>query len=239
MKNLFNTGVRVIVSASILSSALLSVSATTAYADKRHWSKSHGQKVIRVKEVERIIYYKVSKPKHRKSYKKHRKNVTYVRYIERPERRSRKRVQYHVPRYQPTSTIPSISFDKVFGGRIIGALLGGAAGIQIGKGNGRTVAIIGGAIVGAVIGGEVGRSMQTSDQNQATQVLENVPTGQTVTWHNPDTGRDFEMTPTKTYKTSSNLPCREYSTWVFVDGFEEEVTGRACRTSDGRWKMLS
>ncbi len=251
MKKLFNIVVRLIVSASVASAALLPLTTSAAYADHSYWAKAHGQKTVRVKEVERITYYKVSKPKRQHSHKQHKKHkkhakhkhhkkhVKYVRYNERSDRYYRKHVQYQEPRYRPTSNTPSISFDKVMGGRIIGALLGGAAGTQFGKGRGRTVAIVGGAIIGAVIGGEVGKSMQKSDQNQASHVLENVPTGQTVTWRNPDTGRDYEMTPTKTYRTSSNLPCREYSTWVFVDGFEEQVTGRACRTPDGRWKMLS
>ncbi|MBL4665836.1 MAG: glycine zipper 2TM domain-containing protein [Sneathiella sp.] len=232
MKNFISVSTRLIASATIASIAMLSVSTSVAQAGGGHWSKKHGQKIVRVKEVERTVYYKVSKPKRRHSHKKHAAYHThkkYVTYYERPVRKYRKKA----------SKSHSISFDEVMGGRIIGALLGGVAGTQFGKGRGRTVAIVGGAIAGAVIGGEVGRSMRKSDQYQASQVLENVRTGQTVTWENPDTGRSFEMTPTKTYRTSSNRPCREYSTWVFVDGFEEQVTGRACRAPDGRWKMLS
>lgn len=44
------------------------------------------------------------------------------------------------------------------GGTILGAIVGGALGNQVGKGNGRTAATIGGAVAGGAIGNGVSRA---------------------------------------------------------------------------------
>lgn len=125
--------------------------------------------------------------------------------------------------------------SSTFGGQIIGAILGGAIGTQVGKGSGRTAAIIGGAVVGAILGGRVGQQMEAADRRRSQTVLETAPTGRSVNWKNPDTGAQYKVTPTKTYRTASGQACRDYTTWVFIDGYEEQVHGTACRTADGRW----
>lgn len=120
-------------------------------------------------------------------------------------------------------------------GMVIGGLLGGVLGSQVGEGNGRTAAIIAGSLVGAAIGGNVGRSMDEVDRMKTAQTLETVRTGVPARWHNPDTGNEYTVTPTRTYETSSG-PCREYTIDAVVGGRNEEVYGTACRQSDGSWK---
>ncbi len=130
--------------------------------------------------------------------------------------------------------------DKQQTGTVVGGVLGGVLGAQVGKGSGRTAAIIVGTLAGAVIGGSVGASMDQTDQLKAQQALENNRTNQVSNWHNPDTGRDVTVQPTRTYTSgTTGQTCREYTTTVTVDGKKQQAHGTACRESDGSWKIVS
>jgi len=72
---------------------------------------------------------------------------------------------------------------------------------------------------------------------RSSGVLENSRSGQTTTWQDPD-GRQVSMTPKRTYY-DNDRPCREYETEVIIDGRPEIATGRACRSSDGTWRIQS
>lgn len=120
-------------------------------------------------------------------------------------------------------------------GMVIGGTLGGILGAQVGGGDGRTAAIIAGTLAGAAIGGSVGKSMDDTDRLKAGQTLETVRTGVSSTWRNPDTGVEYEMTPTRTVETTQG-PCREYTMDANIGGKTETVYGTACRQSDGTWR---
>lgn len=124
---------------------------------------------------------------------------------------------------------------KESSGAVIGGALGGIGGSQIGQGKGRTAAIIAGTLAGALVGGAIGRTMDQSDHVRTQQTLEQTPTGHTVAWTNPDSGSQYQVTPVKTYNTSTG-PCREYSTVAIIDGRKETIYGTACRQPDGSWK---
>ncbi len=130
------------------------------------------------------------------------------------------------------STAPS----KENQGVLIGALAGGVLGNQIGGGSGRVLATMLGAVAGAAIGGSVGRSMDDTDRMYAATTLENVRTGVPTAWVNPDTGYEYQMTPTKTYESGTG-PCREYTLDATIGGKNEQVYGTACRQADGSWKV--
>lgn len=123
-------------------------------------------------------------------------------------------------------------------GMVIGGILGGVLGNQVGGGSGRTAAIIAGTLAGAAIGGAIGQSMDANDRARVSQSLETVRTGVPSRWHNPDTGHDFTVVPTKTYDTASG-PCREYTIDAMIDGRTEKVYGTACRQPDGSWRVQS
>ena len=125
--------------------------------------------------------------------------------------------------------------NKEQAGMIIGGILGGVVGSEIGGGDGRTAAIIVGTLIGSSIGGSVGRSMDETDRLKAAHALENVRTGVPSSWVNPDTGNQYTVVPTKTYKTDTG-PCREYTMEAWVGGKKEEVFGTACRQADGSWE---
>lgn len=122
-------------------------------------------------------------------------------------------------------------------GMVIGGTLGGLLGGQV-EGSARTGAIIVGTLAGAAIGGAVGRSMDETDRLKAAQSLETVRTGVPSAWRNPDTGVEYEFTPTRTFETPSG-PCREYRMEAYVGAEREMVYGTACRQPDGSWRVVS
>jgi surface antigen len=121
-------------------------------------------------------------------------------------------------------------------GMVIGGVLGGLLGAQVDDRDLRTVAIIAGTMAGAAIGGAVGESMDETDRLKAAQSLEGVRTGVSSTWKNPDTGVEYQFTPTKTYESGSG-PCREYTMEAIIGGKTETVYGTACRQADGTWMI--
>ena len=128
-------------------------------------------------------------------------------------------------------------------GTIVGAGLGALAGSQIGGGKDNMVAIAMGTLAGAWMGGELGKSLDKADQaymNRSTQEsLEYSKTNVTTSWRNPDSGHSGTVTPTQTYQKASGEYCRTFEQTIYVDGKTEAATGRACRQSDGTWKVVS
>ena len=121
-------------------------------------------------------------------------------------------------------------------GMVIGGILGGVLGNQVGGGHGRTAAIIAGTLAGAAIGGAIGHSMDETDRMRTAQTLETVRTGVPSRWHNPDTGNDYTVVPTRTYETAQG-PCREYTMDAVIGGRNEKIYGTACRQPDGSWRV--
>ena len=133
--------------------------------------------------------------------------------------------------------------QKQTGGAIIGGALGGLLGSQVGGGKGRLAATAAGSVLGLFLGSEVGKSLDKADrlyaQRTANQAFESNQIGQTSTWSNPDSGHSGSVTPTRTVYTTPEQPCRDYETTVTIDGRSETATGRACRQSDGTWKIVN
>lgn len=123
-------------------------------------------------------------------------------------------------------------------GAIAGTAIGGLLGSRFGGGSGQVLATAGGALAGAAIGGAIGRNMDQADKVQVKKTLENTPTGKTHEWKNPDTGHQYKVEPIKTYHNDSDQPCREYYTEAKIGGETKQVYGKACRQSDGSWKII-
>lgn len=128
-------------------------------------------------------------------------------------------------------------------GTAAGAVLGAALGYGLGKGHSnKELAVAAGAALGGLLGNKIGIKLNAADQAMMGQsvnsALEYNPTGVASTWVNPDTGTTGTATPTRTYSTVDQGPCREYSTTVTVGGKEQEAFGTACRQSDGSWKIV-
>ena len=128
-------------------------------------------------------------------------------------------------------------------GTLGGAAGGALLGSQIGGGKGKLAAVAVGALLGAYAGSEIGKSLDRADrlyaERNAQTTLEAAPTGQTSTWRNPDSGHSGSITPTRTYRTASSGPCREYTQTVNIGGQIEQAYGTACRQPDGSWKITN
>ena len=123
-------------------------------------------------------------------------------------------------------------------GTVVGAGSGALIGSQIGGGKGQLAAVAIGTLVGGYVGGNIGRNMDELDRYRTSTALENSPTGRTVAWRNPDSGIDYQVTPTRTYNNSRG-PCREYTTEAIIDGRPEILHGTACREANGNWVAMN
>jgi len=126
-------------------------------------------------------------------------------------------------------------------GTILGTGVGLLVGSQFGSGKGQWVAAAIGGLAGAYAGSEIGKSLDANDRKLSSQTaqlaLERNPTGQSSSWHNPDTGHSGTHTPTSTYRDAGK-DCREFKTTVDIEGSTETATGRACRNADGSWIVV-
>ena len=137
---------------------------------------------------------------------------------------------------------PQKEGDNILGS-LVGAALGGLVGSQFGGGTGNKIAIGAGVLAGGYFGNKISKAMNCADQEKhytTTQdALESRKIGETSTWVNPDTGHKGEVTPTRTYKNIEGLPCREFTQTIYVEGDYEQVNGKACRTAEGGWQVVS
>jgi len=132
---------------------------------------------------------------------------------------------------------------KERGGTVVGAITGGLLGSTLGKGSGKKFAIGVGAVLGGLIGTEVGKSLDRADRaymHRATQQsMESKQIGKSSTWINPDNQHSGTVTPTRTYRRDDGRFCREFQQTVTIGGRTEQAYGKACRQSDGSWKIVS
>lgn len=126
-------------------------------------------------------------------------------------------------------------------GGLGGAAVGGGIGALLGDAlDCHGCALIGG-LVGAAIGGytgsEIGKRMDQQDAARTQTAVNALPTGASTSWNNPDTGMQYDVTPTRTYMGQDGF-CREVTIGqAEIGGQRKEVYGTACRQPDGSWKM--
>ncbi len=123
-------------------------------------------------------------------------------------------------------------------GTITGGVVGGLLGSQFGGGSGKVAAAAGGALLGAFMGGKMGQYMDRQDKIEMQRALETAPVGKSVRWKNPDNGNQYRVKPTRTYY-SNKQPCREYITNAIIGGKSQQIYGKACRQTDGSWRVVN
>lgn len=216
------------------------ISLAAAPAQAHGWKKKnhhHGPKVVKV--VKKIVYVEP-----RQTRRDHRWDRRWDRRDRRWDRRERRwhrrhhqsRVVYH------NTTVAQSTYhrgNKSTAGSVIGAVLGGLTGNAIARGRGKVPAILVGGVLGAIIGGSIGDSMDKADHLHTHNAMETAKTGQNVTWTNPDTGAEYSVTPTRTFQRENGQYCRDFKSWGWIDGYEEELHGTVCRASDGTWRKVS
>ena len=134
--------------------------------------------------------------------------------------------------------------SKEQSGQGLGSIVGAIVGYNLGKGHKEHGWAIGlGALYGAAIGANIGQQLDEKDKELANEAfqdsLESKKVGAVSSWNNPDTGHTGATTPTRTYTADSGSPCREFTTTVLIGGEEQQGYGRACRQSDGSWKIIN
>lgn len=133
--------------------------------------------------------------------------------------------------------------NKEGAGTLLGGAGGALAGAQFGKGSGQLGMVAIGTLLGAFAGNQIGQSLDKADamyaQKNAQNALERAPSGQSMTWNNPDSGHSGTITPTRTFQDpSSGQYCREFQQTINVGGQSQKAFGRACRMPDGSWKIV-
>lgn len=141
-----------------------------------------------------------------------------------------------------TSFLLTSCMSNQDGGALLGGATGALLGSTMGKGSGRTAAIMGGALLGAIVGSKVGASMDEQDKRKmrytTQESLESSRSGKTSSWRNPDSGHYGSVTPYRAYENNKGDYCREYSQTVTIAGKTQEAYGTACRRPDGSWEMV-
>lgn len=134
--------------------------------------------------------------------------------------------------------------DSEFGPKAgIGAALGAAGGGLLGAAtHSGGVGIAAGVLLGGLLGGAVGSQLDNNDRQTAAlttqKALEQVPSGQTTSWQNPDSGHSGTVTPVRTFQQPSGQYCREFEQTVTIGGQRQKSYGTACRQPDGSWQIV-
>jgi surface antigen len=105
---------------------------------------------------------------------------------------------------------------------------------------------LGGTVAGAPLGGLLGNRLGTALDNEdrrlayAAQIwaLEVGPSGAPVPWRNPDSGRYGNVVPGPAYELNG-VPCRQYTSTMYIDGRPQTERGTACRKPDGTWMIVN
>ena len=120
-----------------------------------------------------------------------------------------------------------------------GAIGGAAGGALIGQAIGRnTEATLIGAAVGTMLGYIVGNEMDKFDKQQLNNAYERGPSGQPVTWVNPDSGNQYQVVPQAAVTNqSTNQVCREAEITATIDGQPQKTVSTACRNEQGQWVL--
>ena len=135
--------------------------------------------------------------------------------------------------------MPNVSKSDM--GTLLGGATGALVGSQFGKGKGQIVGVAAGTLLGAYLGNQVGASLDKADMQYydktSQSALERAPSGQSTSWHNPDSGNYGTITPVKTTNVNGQN-CREYQQTITVGGKTQKAYGTACRQPDGSWKIV-
>ncbi len=105
-----------------------------------------------------------------------------------------------------------------------GAGIGAATGAIIGQAIGHnTEATLIGAAVGTLIGYIFGNEMDKADAQRVAAVAETVPSGQAVSWKNPDNGRQMTAVAGPAYTPPNGGLCRPMTIRGTVPGRRPET----------------
>ena len=118
----------------------------------------------------------------------------------------------------------------------MGAATGAAGGAMMGQIIGRDAeSVLIGAALGGLVGYVIGNEMDKYDREQLNTTYESSPSYEKSSWVNPDTGKEYSVTPQPAYQdTTYDRVCRKAEIEAVIDGKKEITEAVACR-ENGRW----
>jgi surface antigen len=116
-----------------------------------------------------------------------------------------------------------------------GTAVGGVAGGALGYAVGGTTGLVVGGLLGGVVGHAAGAQMEEQDRRRAAIALEQ---NRMMEWENAQTHKDYRIEPHNT-RYIQGRECRDFRLIADIEGRPDEMTGTACRRSDGTWEALS
>ena len=120
------------------------------------------------------------------------------------------------------------------GSTIVGAAAGGLIG-------GLATDSVAGGFAGALIGGSlgyiIGRQMDRQDRINMSNAIVDTPINEEAEWTNRRTEVTYRVRPTRQYRDAGRY-CRNYTTRIRINGRWRTAYGKACRTRDGRWRIV-
>ncbi len=132
--------------------------------------------------------------------------------------------------------------DNWGGGETVGTLGGAAAGGLVGNAiGGHSAQDAAGVMIGGFAGNQLGGMVDDADRRRAAaaeQRAYTAPIGQQIAWNNPQNGNAGTITPTRDGYDASGAYCREFQQTITVGGQQQQGYGKACRQSDGTWKIV-
>ena len=121
---------------------------------------------------------------------------------------------------------------------VLGGIIGGTIGAEIGDDGREAVAIIIGAAAGALIGNKIGGELDEADRSCFGHALEIAEPGQVVTWMNSETGVEYEMALGRKAGEHGDS-CRRYMLLGSVGNTKSFRQGVACQTKPGVWDVVT
>jgi len=96
-----------------------------------------------------------------------------------------------------------------------------------------------GTYVGSGLGPDLVPDDRTYMRRYTQDALEYNRLWQLSAWRNPVSGANGTVMPVRTYRSDQGQHCREFETTLSVDGDDpQRAIRRACRESDGTWRLI-
>mgnify|MGYP001067802715 FL=1 len=89
-----------------------------------------------------------------------------------------------------------------------------------------------------LVTGYVGQQMTEQDRGRVRLALDTNANNQPTAWQGPQ-GRQFKVTPVRTFNGDGGARCRDFDTQATIDGRHQKIRGTACRQADGSWRPLA
>ncbi len=145
--------------------------------------------------------------------------------------------------YQPVYQFVDQYLDqiepKVATGALVGGTVIGLSASAFGGGMGKTLITAGGILTGSYIGSLYMQRLGGGDRQRAqnaADLAQTLPVGQTASWHNPSVEISGSTTPVLEGIDDRGRFCRQYQHIVTVGDQSRQEYATICLESDGRWQ---